>query len=203
MESYSYEIGRTLQEAREQAGLEVVDVIYQARIPKSVIEALEAEDFSFFSSPTYAKSFLRQYSQFLEVDADEWLSALQPGSFVAGQVLGLMDAGEAAPVKKQAEVASMGGLSTMWLLVLSGGLVYGGLEAYKFLEKKLEENPVAAPESPQAVLDKSAEPAIKVEPGPEKTPEVERGYVVSGETDTVPRETVPVVAAPRAIIVRE
>ena len=54
------QIGELLRQARENADLVVDDVVFQTRIPKSVVEALEAGDFSVFSSPTYARSFLSQ-----------------------------------------------------------------------------------------------------------------------------------------------
>ena len=202
MESHPYQIGRSLTEAREAAGLKVVDVRYQARIPTAVIEALEAEDFSFFSSPTYAKSFLRQYSEFLNVDADEWLEALQPGSYVAGQVLGTLVEDEESLPKKKAPVAEpqMSGWSAVWLMALSGGLLYGGFKGYEILDRKLggDETAVVEPEQPPAV---EAEPAPVVE-----RPADENGYVNNAAVADHPKEGVanePVLIAPRAIIVRE
>jgi cytoskeletal protein RodZ len=41
------------------------------------VEELENNDYRNFPSPTYAKSFLAQYSTYLEVDATEWLEAFQ------------------------------------------------------------------------------------------------------------------------------
>ncbi|MBK1881153.1 helix-turn-helix domain-containing protein [Luteolibacter pohnpeiensis] len=146
----SYQIGRSLIEAREAAGLEVIDVMYQTKIPRAVVEALESEDFSFFSSPTYAKSFLRQYSEFLKVDADEWLNALEPGSYVAGQVLGpLVETVDEPELGETAAPATMGGFASIWLLLISGALVFGGVKGYQWLEQKLDHEPKVSTEPGQ------------------------------------------------------
>ena len=66
---------------------------------------LEAEDFSAFTSPVYARSFLAQYSDFLNVDAQPWLDALEPAAFIPGGVLStVLDAPEAR--KEETTVAA-------------------------------------------------------------------------------------------------
>ncbi|RYD19024.1 MAG: hypothetical protein EOP88_20465, partial [Verrucomicrobiaceae bacterium] len=87
VEDISDQIGERLTKAREGAGLTVDDVMFKTRIPRSVVNALEAGDFSVFSSPTYAKSFLSQYSSYLNVDARLWLDALEPASFISGDIV--------------------------------------------------------------------------------------------------------------------
>ena len=83
VEDISDQIGERLRMAREKAGLGVDDIVYRTHMPRSVVLALESADFSVFSSPVYAKSFLYQYSEFLNVDACLWLDALEPAGFVA------------------------------------------------------------------------------------------------------------------------
>ena len=76
----SQTIGQTLQKEREQRGLSIADVAHDTRIHVDTIRGLEADDYSVFSSTTYARSFLQLYSRHLEVDAD---AALQDFDSVA------------------------------------------------------------------------------------------------------------------------
>lgn len=55
--------GKTLRAAREASGITVDDAVYLAKMPRAVVEALEADDLGFFTSPLYAGSFLRQYGE--------------------------------------------------------------------------------------------------------------------------------------------
>ncbi len=66
-------IGQLLQKEREQRGLTIADVAHDTRIHANTIRGLEADDYSVFSSTTYARSFLQLYSRHLGVDADESL----------------------------------------------------------------------------------------------------------------------------------
>lgn len=136
----SDEIGLLLEKAREAEGISVDDVVFRTRIPRGVVEALEAGDFSFFSSPTYAKSFLSQYSQFLKVDADPWLDALEPASFLAGDIgEHLLGAGVAKVDENFSDSKSgTNWLASLSLLLLSGGLVFAAIKGYDFFEKRFE-----------------------------------------------------------------
>ena len=66
-------IGQLLQREREKRGLSIADVAHDTRIHADTVRGLEADDYSVFSSITYARSFLLLYSRHLEVDADEAL----------------------------------------------------------------------------------------------------------------------------------
>ncbi|MES2599083.1 MAG: helix-turn-helix domain-containing protein [Verrucomicrobiota bacterium] len=72
-------IGQTLKAAREQRGLSLLDVAYQTRIPVSRLTMLEQDNFAALGGMTYARSFLRHYSQYLEVDASAILEDLPSG----------------------------------------------------------------------------------------------------------------------------
>lgn len=192
------QIGRILQEARENAGLAVDDVVFQTRIPKSAVQALEAEDFSVFASPTYARSFLRQYSGFLNVDAEEWIEALEPAAYVGGESWQPMfsEAQGYFPVKREVKdprwnerehpPAMQGRWSTVWLMALTGGIVFGLTMAYRFIEKKFGD-----PESHELV-----------EKAEEKAPVEEFGEPMPVETVSLPKSD-PDPVPPRAVIVRE
>lgn len=66
-------IGQLLQKEREQRGLTIADVAHDTHIHANTIRGLEADDYSVFSSTTYARSFLQLYSRHLEVDAGDAL----------------------------------------------------------------------------------------------------------------------------------
>lgn len=141
------QIGERLVRAREKAGLSVEDVAFKTRIPHTVIEALEAADFSVFSSPTYAKSFLSQYSDFLNVEAGVWLDALQPASFVADELVSPIWV--AASSEREAvpheHAAANGWFSAITLLLITCGLVLAAMEGYAYLEARLDKEPNRKP----------------------------------------------------------
>lgn len=184
VDDFSDHIGGRLQQARENAGLTVDDVIFKTRIPRSVVVALEAGDFSVFSSPTYAKSFLSQYSGFLGVEAGLWLDALQPVSLISGDAVTPL--WQAAQPKKEARPTDHGTgggwLSAVSLLVISCSVVLAAVKGYEFFDSRfgvelgpapgrLEEpavfqNPPPAPVAPvmesrplpEVVADESSQP---------------------------------------------
>lgn len=63
------EIGATLRIAREQRGVSIDDAAEATKIRSSYLVALEEEDFERLPGPTYARGFLRSYSEFLTLDA--------------------------------------------------------------------------------------------------------------------------------------
>ncbi|MES2657686.1 MAG: helix-turn-helix transcriptional regulator [Verrucomicrobiota bacterium] len=172
VEENSGQIGEELRKARETAGLSVDDIVSKARISRSVIEALEAEDFSVFASPTYAKSFLSQYSDFLGVDARLWLDALEPVAFQPGDVVSSSwQTGHSAREESRAEHASSGGwVAALGTLALSCGLILAAIKGYEFLEQrfggdpgslkvKREEPPETPPSEVPPVADSVETPA--------------------------------------------
>ena len=191
MDEFSDQIGGRLQEAREQAGLTWDDVQFQTRIPKSVIEALEAGNFSVFASPTYAKSFLAQYSGFLKVEADLWLDALEPASFLSGDnVTPLWATTDFKLDERKTPASSNGRLSAVSLLILTCGLVLGAVMVYQFFDQRL-----GAGNSPAVQV--APEEKAKIAPKPEAAspsraaPEEPKTPVDHSESST-----------PRALIVR-
>lgn len=132
-------IGKRLTRAREATGLSVDDVVFRTKLPRSVVLALEAEDFSVFASPLYAKSFLAQYSGFLDVDARAWLDALDPRAFgFAGSLAPVVEAVPAhLPAEKKDLHESRGGwIPVLGLFALSAGLVVATVKGYEFFETK-------------------------------------------------------------------
>jgi cytoskeletal protein RodZ len=69
-------IGQNLRAARESAGLTLLDVAHRTRIPANRLQQLEDGNYAAFGSMAYAKSFLKGYSRFLNVDASDALEEL-------------------------------------------------------------------------------------------------------------------------------
>jgi cytoskeleton protein RodZ len=63
-----FEIGRSLQEARERRRVSYSQVEQATKIRSRYIRALEDEDFSVLPGPTYTKGFLRAYADYLGLD---------------------------------------------------------------------------------------------------------------------------------------
>ncbi len=188
------QIGECLRKARESAGLEIDDVVFSTRLPRSAIVALEAEDFSHFISPVYAKSFLAQYSGFLNVDATPWLDALKPSAFIEGDpLLPLLESSGMAAIKVPTHDGVRGGwTSTLWLLALSCGLVFGAAQAFQFFESRFGEDLTQQYRARKPVNL----PALENAPAPTAPP-------VSQAEAAVPKNKSEAFhAAPRAIIVR-
>lgn len=72
-------IGEKLRSEREGRGLSIEDVAHETHIHRNMLVGIEEDDFSMFASVTYAKSFLRNYAEFLEVDTTEVIQALEEG----------------------------------------------------------------------------------------------------------------------------
>lgn len=195
VDEFSDQIGGRLQEAREQAGLTWDDVQFRTRIPKSVIEALEAGNFSVFASPTYAKSFLAQYSDFLKVEADLWLDALEPASFLSGDhVTPLWTTTNFEPEERKTQAGSNGRLSAVSLLVLTCGLVFGAVMVYQFFDQRL-----GAGNSPAVQVDSVEKAEIAPKPwvaAPSRAAQEDLKTPVEEPEDPSKSST------PRALIVR-
>lgn len=63
------DIGHTLREARMRAKIDIADVEASTKIRAKYLRALENEEWSLLPGPTFVKSFLRTYAQYLGLDA--------------------------------------------------------------------------------------------------------------------------------------
>lgn len=166
-------IGGQLKAAREAAGLTVDDVVFKTRLPRSVVIALEAEDFQAFTSPVYARSFLAQYSEFLNVEARPWVDALQPGGFMAGGDLQpVVTAFESPLIAKAPAGETRGGTrSILGLLALSAAVVFAAIKGYDSFEarfgrepaRQAEVLPPQPPRPPQVTRPAEIKPAVMKE----------------------------------------
>src|SRR3989442_12946608 len=100
-------IGETLAAKRGERGLSIDQVSASTRIRREHLRALEAEDFSHFSAPVYAKGYLRTYATYLGLDADD-LSGQMPAAWdMPSPALGLEKRRRRpAPVLRHTRVAA-------------------------------------------------------------------------------------------------
>lgn len=203
MNEASDQIGELLKAAREKAGMTLDDAVFKTRLPKSAIEALENENFSSFTSPVYAKSFLAQYSGYFNIDAGPWLDALKPSTFIEGDplfpVLELGSVGheERASIRE----STSGWMAALWLLLFSGVLVFGAIQVFHFFETRLgEENvesKIESPATPMAERRSESSPSDNkaIAPVPDLIPQ-------PPPVASQPPFEEPPAPTPRAIIVR-
>jgi cytoskeleton protein RodZ len=64
-------IGEKLRAARERNNLTIDQVARETHVAKRFLKALEDEDFTQFPGETYAMGFLRNYAEYLGLDAEE------------------------------------------------------------------------------------------------------------------------------------
>jgi len=69
-------LSEKLKAARESRGLSLADVAHKTRIPIPRLVQLEEGNYAAFGSMAYARSFIRTYSKYLEVDAEEVIQGL-------------------------------------------------------------------------------------------------------------------------------
>lgn len=195
------EIGNRLRQAREGRGWSLEDVEFQTRLPKSVLRALEEDDFSVFSSSLYAKSFLSQYSAHLHVDAAEMLGAITEAEFVANEaLLPIIDRKNAIPAEPVTRATAAGdGVSYMPMMVFFGVtalFLWAFFAFFQDYEKRLGvENPESRHSPATGDVPVAAE-RVPVSTGNSAITPVSREMPEIAERPA--DETVP----PRAIIVR-
>jgi cytoskeletal protein RodZ len=71
--------GQMLTAAREKRGLSIEDAAHETRIPAQRLRLLETDNIAGFGSMTYARSFIRAYSEYLELDPTSFLEDLPEG----------------------------------------------------------------------------------------------------------------------------
>ena len=75
------ELGRKLKEAREEKGLSVRQVEETTKIRKKYLLALENENFEEIPGRTYARGFVKNYSNFLHLNTSELLTEFDELTF--------------------------------------------------------------------------------------------------------------------------
>src|SRR5689334_12432049 len=70
-------IGQRLKNAREERYLTLEKASEETRIRIAFLKALESDDYSVMPSAAQGRGFLRNYSEYLNIDIDEVISELQ------------------------------------------------------------------------------------------------------------------------------
>lgn len=194
--------GNKLHAAREAKGMSIADVAHRTRIPARILEALERDDYSSFPSPTYAKSFLSQYAEFVGVDPSEWLDYFEPASFTGpDDVLSILESPEAPePRVMPAPRRSGGALTMLAFLMLSGALLFGAVKGYQYFEK-LESSRHPAAHKDESKIDESH--LAPIQPVEVATPRNLANPTMSASLQHPATDEPPAVAPPRARIVVE
>ena len=174
------DLGEKLKATRDKRGLSLDDISHQSRIPMGTLEALENNDYSRFSSPTYAKSFLGQYADFLNIDAHDWLDCFETGNVLThSENMDYLVKDDPEPKnqtkprsprpprrKKQQESSGRFG-QTVFIFLITGGLIAGAV--WGFL--KLEEQIIASdPEALEAKETSDLAVASNLETTPSDSP---------------------------------
>lgn len=155
-------LGKRLRSARECAGLTVDDAVYIGKIPRAVVAALEEPDFSFFSSPLYARSFLRQYGDYLGADVNLWMSDPLPEPGISGETVeAVIDMPKPLTTIRESNEPQRvrGTLAAVWLLLITGVLLWSGVRLYEGFEQSLSNGSTARESSELGDKPKALEPA--------------------------------------------
>jgi len=99
-------IGKRLKKEREYRNLTLAKAADATRIRLAYLRALEADDYSAMPSPVQARGFLRNYSQYLDLDLDqmvEELRAAQPEPAAAREVVFEGEQKSSKPVQEISE----------------------------------------------------------------------------------------------------
>ena len=228
------DIGEQLQKEREKRDLSLQDVAHEIRIPTGTLRALEENDYSTFSSPAYTKSFLQQYSDYLQIDAHDLLDNFQTGNvLVQSDRIEYLDqkksssSHRSAPVRRNASQpveTSVSLAQPLLILLITGGLIAGGIWGFFAVEKRLDSNPEPVTRKPpEEEKEKPTEPSPTVKNPPEARPlpvddarppkEISGGNtrtIASTDTNNGQNEPAPTIFVfpedkppPRAVIVEE
>ncbi len=121
-------IGKILKKARENAGFSIDQAARETHISKRYLVALEEEDFTVFPGEPYTIGFLRNYAEYLELDADE-LVGLYKNLKIQEQPVPI---DELLDVKKKK--FPIGGILLVVIIVVLLGV--GGYFGYKYFVNK-------------------------------------------------------------------
>lgn len=144
-------LANTLQETRKGRGISIDDAVIRSKIPRPAIEAMEAGDLGYFTSPLYAKSFLKQYGEFLELDLSDWLDGLIPTSMIesnsSDSIIRISKASPFHQKKEQVQKPRGSGniMPTIWLIVITAALVWGGVWLFQDMNRKYSDRAPVTP----------------------------------------------------------
>jgi cytoskeletal protein RodZ len=181
-------LGKTLRAAREASDITVDDAVYRGKLPRAVVHALEADDFGFFTSPLYARSFLKQYGEFVGVDTSPWMDDLVPTTLIDSEAVeAFIDLYGSDPVPKikEKEIPKKSGgggsMAAVWMVLITGGLIWGVIEAMKRMDEKLAPSPPTQqqqPEQPRPAIAETPPAAPEIVPPAIREPETPKRAII-------------------------
>src|SRR5829696_2687898 len=134
------EIGETLREARMRRRIDMTEVETATKIRGKYLRALENEEWDLLPGPTFVKSFLRTYAEYLGLDARLLVEEYrQRYERPAAQDLTPFSTARRGPVRRRrARLAAMGPVLVIAFLVV--GLL-GALDALGTIGEDEDEPP--------------------------------------------------------------
>ena len=121
-------VGSRLKEIRKSANLTVEQLSARTRIPSSVIEDLERDNFSTCGGPTYARGHIRTIARICGVGDSEVLIAFESQTIpLSKSIRDLLNDTNAAPAKKERRPLSWKALSGVAAGVFAFALVGVGI----------------------------------------------------------------------------
>lgn len=162
MENPAPDIGSVLRQARMRRGQSLEVVQQQTRIPRKMLEALEANRFEEFPAIVYLRGFLKNYCDHLDLDFDPLWSQVDPAKPKAQPDAGATPKDEPAPKHRtehepEGELAASGPSAAQLLpVMLVGGLAVAAASVWLLKSAK--------PAAPPEVVAPPAQPPSEIAP---------------------------------------
>lgn len=185
MDTPDFFVGARLGAARSKAGIPLEKAAKDTRIRVQRLREIEADDFSGFAHPTYARLFLLDYAEYLGIPQDEIRPMLPDRAGSAGggfqyieALSAELPAMKASPRRRRLRILGFIGTVVIFALIVAAGLF-----TY-FTMKKIEAVARSKPLGEQAVPT-----AVVQEPPPQPTPAVADDAMV--DSPASPEDMVP------------
>jgi len=183
-----------------KAGISLEKAAKDTRIRVQRLREIEADDFSGFTHPTYARLFLLDYAEYLDVPQDEIRPLLPDRAGAAGsgfQYIEALSRDPSSPVVPSRQQRPR----FLWIFIFAGFfvlIVFAAIFTY-FTFKKLERVARSAPLSATANLTETPAPTTSPAPvteepvsrQPEEQPPAEPSPVPPATMDTASDSAVP------------
>ena len=124
-------VGSSLQEVRARSGLSIAQLATRTRIPASVIQDLENDNFATSGGPAYARGHIRTIARICNVDVEPILAQFEsqtiPLSKSIRDLLNDTNVTKAKPERKPLSWKALSGIAgVVALLVIGGTLITSG-----------------------------------------------------------------------------
>ncbi len=161
-------IGDILRQAREKRGLSIHEAHEATKILPNSITDLEENRFESFANKVYARAFLRDYANFLNLDSAQLLEAYEA-------TLGESPSKEPAPsivVRRERPWLRAFGYALL-LVIICAAVAYGGYRSYEAYVShrqlaKLRQKPLTQSPETHNVATMPKAPPVAPPPAPEK-----------------------------------